>query len=152
VFRVERREATLRAEMNADVGILPIELGAEVEFFLAPWRRGTIVVSAAVAVSASLTLQTRYLEPQILRRTPSEMNPCGLTLVNNAHVRHRHTNLQPIHRISRRRSSTETLPSCPSLWTNQKPCSPCTWTGQTRMIGKPLKGGKESDAILIFVS
>ena len=77
------------------------------------------------------------------------MDPCGLTLLNDTYVRHRHTNLQPIHRIS----SMVTHPSCPksvdkseALFTMYLDRS----DEDDRKITERRKG--ECDAILIFVS
>jgi hypothetical protein len=55
--------------------------------------------------------------PRIHQPTPSEMNPCGLPLLNDIAVHHPHTNLQLILRIRvcQKRSSMETHLACTSL-------------------------------------
>ena len=68
---------------------------------------------------------------------------------NNISVRHRHTNLQLILRVAcqTRQEIQTTRPTTRQTrtsQTSQKLYSPCTWTGQTKMIRRKLKGGKGS--------
>jgi hypothetical protein len=112
------------------------------------WRGHVILARGLLWSVLSLTSCIRYHDfdhkPQAFPEMQSEMDLCGLPLLNDIPIYQTDPKFQLILRICQRKKSMATHLSSPSPQTSQKLCSPCTWTGQTKMIERLPKGGRES--------